>query len=145
MIKCTDEEIIEASKLDSAAKAAASLSIQYDTYRKHAKRLGVFKTNQSGVGTSKNKPYMYSTEDILAGKIPHASRGVIKRRLYNEGYKEEKCEMCGMKDWQGIKIGLELDHINGNSHDHRLENLRILCPNCHATTSTYRGKNSRAC
>ena len=141
MIKCTDEEIIQASKLDSATKAAASLNIQYDTYRKHAKRLGVFNTNQSGKGITKPKASTYLTEDILNGKHPHYGRNGIKRRLFAEGIKEDKCEMCGLKEWQGVKIGLELDHINGNTYDHRLENLRILCPNCHATTSTYRGKN----
>ena len=142
MIKCTDEEIIQASKLDSATKAAASLNIQYDTYKRHAKRLGVFRTNQSGKGFSKKKTVgVFSTEDILAGKHPQYQRRGIKRRLFEEGIKENKCEMCGLKEWQGVKIGLELDHINGNTYDHRLENLRILCPNCHATTSTYRGKN----
>lgn len=52
-----------------------------------------------------------------------------------------KCESCNLEEWLGNKIPLELDHINGVNNDNRIENLRILCPNCHALTPTYRGKN----
>ena len=90
-----------------------------------------------------NKNSKISTQDILEGKVPHFQRLGIKKRLIKEGLKKYQCEMCGLIEWHGIKIGLELDHINGNCYDHRLENLRLLCPNCHATTSTYRGKNKK--
>lgn len=65
----------------------------------------------------------------------------LRKRLLSSGIKDHKCEMCGMSAWLGAPIPLELDHINGNKHDNRLPNLRIICPNCHATTDTYRGKN----
>ena len=65
----------------------------------------------------------------------------LKKRLLAEGLKEHKCECCGITEWNGKPAPIELDHINGNHHDNRLENLRILCPNCHAQTDTYRGKN----
>lgn len=67
----------------------------------------------------------------------------LRKRLLKEGFKEEKCESCGLREWQGEKIPLELDHINGDNKDNRLENLRILCPNCHAQTDTYCGKNKK--
>ena len=51
------------------------------------------------------------------------------------------CEECGLAVWNGRPIPLELDHVNGRYTDNRLENLRILCPNCHAQTPTYRAKN----
>jgi HNH endonuclease len=140
-MKVTLENLIKASKLPSATQAAASLGIQYNTYRKYAKKAGVWNTNQSGKGIKKSKPVQIKTEDILEGKYPHYQRRGIKRRLFKENIKEERCEMCGLKEWRGVKIGLELDHINGNTYDHKIENLRILCPNCHATTDTYRGKN----
>ena len=55
--------------------------------------------------------------------------------------KEHKCESCGISEWLGKPLSLELDYINGDRYDNRLQNLRILCPNCHAQTDTYRGKN----
>jgi len=67
----------------------------------------------------------------------------LKNRLITEGLKQHKCECCGITEWMGKPTPIELDHINGNHHDNRLENLRILCPNCHAQTDTYRGKNKK--
>ena len=67
----------------------------------------------------------------------------LKRRLIKEGLKEDKCEMCGIgNEWNGKPLTLQLDHINGDHSDNRLENLRILCPNCHSQTSTW-GMKSR--
>lgn len=75
------------------------------------------------------------------------SSGCLKKRLFNELNWEHKCSFCGLKEWNWIMhnkimpIPLQLDHINGNNKDNRLENLRLLCPNCHATTSTFSGRN----
>lgn len=65
----------------------------------------------------------------------------LKRKLFYENIKARRCESCDNEWWMGKPIPLELDHINGDSNDNRLENLRVLCPNCHANTDTYRGKN----
>tara|TARA_B100000795_G_scaffold110155_1_gene81328 strand:+ start:2403 stop:3113 length:711 start_codon:yes stop_codon:yes gene_type:complete len=71
----------------------------------------------------------------------------LKKRLFKELKWEHKCSFCNEKEMKWLMtneigpIPLELDHINGNNKDHRLENLRLLCPNCHATTDTYRGRN----
>ncbi len=64
----------------------------------------------------------------------------IKKRLFKEG-KAHKCEKCNNTTWNDLPIPLELDHINGDSRDNRRKNLAVLCPNCHAQTDTYRGKN----
>lgn len=62
----------------------------------------------------------------------------LKKRIINEGLLKEECILCGQKNiWNGKKLVLHLDHINGNNQDNRIENLRILCPNCHTQTETY--------
>jgi hypothetical protein len=65
----------------------------------------------------------------------------LKRKLLKEGVKQHKCELCGLTVWNNEKIPLELHHINGDNTDNSLENIQILCPNCHALTDSYRGKN----
>lgn len=65
----------------------------------------------------------------------------LKQRLIDSGLKEHRCESCKNTEWLGKPITLELHHINGNHDDNRLENLQLLCPNCHSYTDTYRAKN----
>lgn len=68
----------------------------------------------------------------------------LKRRLYKEGLKKQQCEECGWaKVSEDGRIPLELDHINGDSRDNRIENLRVLCPNCHSLKPTHRGLNKK--
>lgn len=79
-------------------------------------------------------------EDYLENKAPIGSHA-LKKKLIASGLFEHKCYRCGLSEWQGEKIPLELDHINGDHFDNSLSNLTILCPNCHALTPTFRGKN----
>jgi len=80
-------------------------------------------------------------EELLAS--PNRNRNHIKRRLIKAGLKEERCEACGLTEWLGKPISLELHHVNGDGKDNRLENLQVLCGNCHAQTNTWGGKNRR--
>lgn len=64
----------------------------------------------------------------------------IKKRFLCE-IQENKCKICGISEWNNNLLILELDHINGNSNDDKIENLRLLCPNCHSQTPTYKNKN----
>jgi hypothetical protein len=81
-----------------------------------------------------------SIEDYITNKIPIQSNKLRKYLLESGTFKHE-CSSCKLSEWMGNPIPIELDHINGNNQDNSLENLRILCPNCHALTPTYRGKN----
>lgn len=72
------------------------------------------------------------------------SRSNLKRRLYETALKQPICELCGQGEiWRGRRIGLILDHINGIRNDNRIENLRIVCPNCAATLETHCGRRAR--
>lgn len=77
--------------------------------------------------------------------VEHSSykRATLKRRLIKDGLKLPICEMCGQGQfWMGRPMSLVLDHINGVPNDNRLENLRIVCPNCNATLDTHCGRNT---
>ena len=80
-------------------------------------------------------------ESVLTVNSSYA-RHALKRRLVEEGMLDYRCQICsndGM--WNGQKLSLQLDHVNGVFNDNRLENLRFLCPNCHSQTDSYAGKN----
>jgi DNA-binding CsgD family transcriptional regulator len=68
----------------------------------------------------------------------------LKIRLLKEGLKDNRCEGCGLTEWREAPITLALHHINGRRNDNRLENLSLLCPNCHSQTENYAGRNGRA-
>ncbi|MBV8531960.1 MAG: HNH endonuclease [Candidatus Eremiobacteraeota bacterium] len=71
------------------------------------------------------------------------ARASIKRRLLELGLVKESCSRCSVAEWRGKLLTIHLDHINGLKDDWRLENLRMLCPNCHSQTPTFSGKNRR--
>ena len=83
----------------------------------------------------------YSLDDILVENSPYTAISRLKIRLVKENRLEYKCACCGISEWMEKPISLQLDHINGKNNDHRIENLRFLCPNCHSQTETYAGKN----
>lgn len=65
----------------------------------------------------------------------------LKRYLIKLGMKEKLCENCGISEWQGKKLNLELHHKDGNRNNNKVENLQLLCPNCHSLTKNFRGRN----
>lgn len=135
------EEIIEACKSSSTmAEAARKLGIPHMTFKRYAISLGVYKANQGNKGSYRPTSTL---EDVFSGKVSMKS-GTLRIRLIQEGYKENKCEECGINEWNGKILVLELDHINGNHKDNHLENLQILCPNCHSQTPTFRGRKQNA-
>lgn len=72
-----------------------------------------------------------------------SDRRNVKLRLLRAGLLGGGCSECGITEWRGRRLSLHLDHVNGVHNDHRLENLRLLCPNCHSQTETYGGRNVR--
>jgi len=78
--------------------------------------------------------------DLLVGA---RCRTHLKGRLIRAGLLENRCAECGLTEWRGRSLSIHLDHINGVRGDNRLENLRMLCPNCHSQTETYSGRNLR--
>ena len=71
------------------------------------------------------------------------SRGHLKARLLSAGLKENRCETCGITEWNGKPLGMELHHVNGDGRDNRLENLMLLCGNCHSQTDNWGGRGTR--
>lgn len=134
-IKVCEEEI-------TMARASARLGLHFNTFARMAKKLGVYKPNPSGKGTiKKHNGNKIELNEILEGLHPHYQTNKLRIRLINEGLKKSECEVCGLTEWNGKSLSFELDHIDGDRTNHRFKNLRIICPNCHSQTQTYRGKN----
>ena len=83
----------------------------------------------------------YKTEEIFC-KDSTYDRTTLRNRIIKEEIIKYECKICHISSWNGNKISLQLDHINGVNDDNRLENLRFLCPNCHSQTPTWGSKNN---
>ncbi len=140
--KVTKEQIVLACEKNiSMVKAASDLKIHFNTLKKMALEYNCYKPNPGLKGGNKQVFPKISLSEILEGKHPSFQTYKLKLRLYKEGIFENKCSICGIDNWCDKPINMELDHINGDRTNHKLKNLRILCPNCHSQTDTYRSKN----
>jgi 5-methylcytosine-specific restriction endonuclease McrA len=91
-------------------------------------------------GVIKPRPLKWTLKRLLAES---RSRFTIKRRLLEAGILVNKCDICGVSEWMGRALSIQLHHRNGVASDHRLENLVMLCPNCHSQTSTFGTRNRK--
>ncbi len=150
---CSDAEIAEAVRASrSLAEAMRRLGLRPGSNRTRLKQrideLGIDTSHLLGRGWRKGAqgpvvPATPLSQLLVQGRLITYTNQ-LKWRLILEGLKPRRCEICGLTTWNGRPIPLELDHINGRRDDNRLENLRVVCPNCHAQTPTYRGRNMGA-
>lgn len=130
----------------SMSEAAAKLNLHFSTFKRLAVEAGIYSPNRGRKGGSKPKAEgngKIPLNEILEGKHPQYQTFKLKKRLFTENLKQNKCEVCGIDEYNGKRLECELDHIDGDRTNHRLSNLRILCPNCHSQTHTFRFKRGK--
>jgi Zn finger protein HypA/HybF involved in hydrogenase expression len=149
--KVTKEELENAvKKSESVASVCRILNIRpvggnYRTLHSKFKKWNIDSSHFTGQGWNVGLKFKPSVKrplsEILVEDSDYGSISKLRGRLIKEGVKEHRCESCKLTEWLGQPIPLELDHINGINTDNRIENLKVLCPNCHAQTPNYRGRN----
>jgi hypothetical protein len=148
--KWTDSDLVEAVKSSTnKGEVLKKLGLKsknsgnYQTIDRHIRLLNLDTSHFMSAILAIPPVRTYSFEEVLIENSTYSSTKNLKRKLLKGGLLKNQCygEGCGISDWLGKKLQLQLDHINGNRSDNRIENLRLLCPNCHSQTSTFAGKN----
>ena len=126
----------------SAAEAARILKLNFNTFKRLALKYNCYKTNQSGKGTTKKSVRKIQLDDVLNNKVFYQTYK-LKKLLFENHIFEDKCQLCGWDKKRNEEkySPCELHHIDGNPYNNSLDNLQILCPNCHSLTDNYRAKN----
>jgi 5-methylcytosine-specific restriction endonuclease McrA len=129
----------ESNSMDQASR---KIPYTIKKFIKLAKEYGCYISNQGGKGMKKKSTPIIPIEDIFNGKRKLLN-WQFKIRLIREGYKEDKCEKCGISEWKGKRLSIQVHHKDGNKDNNKLENIEFLCPNCHSQTDNFSGKNKK--
>lgn len=111
----------------------------HQTVKKRLEKYDI-STEHFSIGGSKGTT---RTEENVFCENSTATQATLRRWFIKGKYVPYQCDYCGISEWQGKELVLQLDHINGDNHDNRLENLHWLCPNCHSQTDTFCGKQTK--
>ena len=115
----------------------------YTQVQRYITELSLDTSHFTGQGHLRGKTHDYTKKPLsfylVKGKQVQSHK--LKLRLIDEGIFQHRCNRCGITEWNGLPTPIELEHIDGDHHNNELNNLELLCPNCHAQTATYRGKN----
>ena len=137
----TKEKVTEVcNNSESMTVAAIKLKVHFNTLKRVAEKFGCYKPNKGLKGVKKPIDPKIQLKEILEGKHPTFQTYKLKIRLLKEGIFKNECSICGLDSWLEKPLMIELDHIDGDSHNHKIDNLRMLCPNCHSQTQTFRSK-----
>lgn len=120
---------------------AQQLKCKQHTLNSYLEKMGIEYAGQQNKkgqqkGSNTYKPALYYIENNLPIQAT-----TLKEKLFRDGLKEKRCEICGLVEWQGFPLILELHHKNCNHFDNSLDNLQILCPNCHSIQVGNNGSN----
>ncbi len=121
----------------------ATFGGNYTVLRRAIDFFGLDTSHFKGQGWSKGKSVGSRPLSVYLENHHSISSHKLRKRLLRDGVFLHQCQVCLLTTWQQAPIPLELDHVDGDNRNNLLSNLRLLCPNCHAQTSTYRGKNKR--
>ena len=117
------------------------LKCKPETLNSYLKKMNIEYNGQQNKKGQQKGPNTYKPASYYFDNKHPINSHKLKTKLFKDGLKEEKCELCGLSIWQGVKLPLELHHKNGNHLDNSFENLTILCPNCHSIQEGNSGAN----
>ena len=117
------------------------LGCKQETLNSYLKKMDIEYAGQQNKKGQQKGTNVYRPAEYYFDNKHSITSAKLKEKLFKDGLKEEKCELCGVSVWQGVKLPLELHHRNSDHNDNSFDNLQILCPNCHSIQEGNAGAN----